>query len=393
MNILLLHPHDIASPQEPWTIRIVSLAREFVKKGYKVKLVYFRRQDSTQDLDKSIEDIEAVALERRLHPSVFLHNMAAIWRLARWADVVHVQKCFPWAAIPAFVAAYLTGKPLHYDWDDWEEKIWLHSNRKTLVSSFLGWYLKILEICLPLLADTVSVSSDALFARCLEIGVARKRIIKVPVGADIEAFSKGYAGAQAVRDEYGIKAPIVLYIGQLHSGQYADLFIEAAGGVMQHMKDIVFIIAGDGWRLAPLRQMALDLGLNRHFIFTGSLPHDAVASYVAAADICVACFEDNEITRCKSPLKIAEYLAAGKAIVASRVGEVRNMVGGVGLLVEPGSSRALSDGIVKLFKDAQLKKDLEYASKKRARARYDWAISADVLLGVYESYFCNKRRV
>ena len=41
MKILMIHPHDIYSVSEPWTIRITSIAHEFVKKGHEVKLVYF----------------------------------------------------------------------------------------------------------------------------------------------------------------------------------------------------------------------------------------------------------------------------------------------------------------------------------------------------------------
>ena len=51
--------------------------------------------------------------------------------------------------------------------------------------------------------------------------------------------------------------------------------------------------------------------------------------YHIAADICVVPFRDTKVTCCKSPLKIVKYMAMGKAIVASNVGEVRRMLGGV----------------------------------------------------------------
>lgn len=41
MNILMIHPHDLYSPLEPWTIRIKSLARELKAAGHAVRLVYF----------------------------------------------------------------------------------------------------------------------------------------------------------------------------------------------------------------------------------------------------------------------------------------------------------------------------------------------------------------
>ncbi len=75
------------------------------------------------------------------------------------------------------------------------------------------------------------------------------------------------------------------------------------------------------------KKLAHELRLNDHLIFTGEVPHLDIPLYIAAADVTVACFEDNEQSRCKSPLKVVEYMASGKAIVASRMGEIQKMIG------------------------------------------------------------------
>jgi glycosyltransferase involved in cell wall biosynthesis len=95
------------------------------------------------------------------------------------------------------------------------------------------------------------------------------------------------------------------------------------------------MIVGEGFLEKSLRELVKDLGIEDKVIFTGSVPHHKIPEYISSADICVAPFRDTKVTRCKSPLKIVEYMAMGKAIVAGNVGEVRRLLGGIGILVEP----------------------------------------------------------
>ena len=147
----------------------------------------------------------------------------------------------------------------------------------------------------------------------------------------------------------------ILYLGQLHGGQYVKMFIEAANIVLHHYANTVFLIVGQGYMLDSLKKLAVGLDIKEHVIFTGSVDHDEIPNYIAASDICVACFEDNDITVCKSPLKVVEYLASGKPIVASLVGEVRNMVGGAGLLVAPSNYPALAKAITEFLGNKPIK--------------------------------------
>jgi len=104
---------------------------------------------------------------------------------------------------------------------------------------------------------------------------------------------------------------------------------------------------------------------------------------MAAADIAIACFEDNDITRCKSPLKIAEYMSCGKPIVASNVGEVNTMLGGAGVLTEPDNPEDLARGIIKLLGDEPLRKRLSVKARQRAEEIYNWENTARNLIKAY----------
>lgn len=383
MNILMVHPHDLFDKSEPWTIRIKSIAREFSKKNHRVKLCYFPLTINENHLPKNIDSIEAIPLDRTPSPKAFILNTLKLIKLCRWAEVVHFQKCHHYASIPAAIAAYISKRPLHYDWDDWEEKIWYESCGKGLHSRFIGVSFKVLERWLPVLADSTSCASNYLKRLSREFGVKEELIFDAPVGADLEKFKPKLDGSW-VKKRYGIGEDLVLYVGQLHGAQYVDLFIRAANVVLHKHPDAKFMIVGEGFLEHILRKLTLNLGLEKKVIFTGSVPHDDIPYYVAAASVCVAPFKDTEVTKCKSPLKIVEYLASAKPIVASLVGEVRNMLGGCGVLIKPGDYHSLAEGILRLLEDRELRESLAKAARKRSEAKYNWRYTADSLLSAYE---------
>lgn len=382
MNILMVHPHDLYSSLEPWTVRVKKLAIEFINRGHLVKLAYFPLYPEHANRKFLDNGIQIIAFDRRLGLRRMIRNILRMTKLASWADLIHFQKCYYYAALPAMVASLLKNKPIHYDWDDWETKIFYYSNPKQRI---VGEFLNIYEKLIPRVVDTVSVSSSHLRKRALSLGVSQEKIVPAPVGADFEEFNpkiiEEYRGN--VKKRYGINHYLVLYLGQLHGAQYAELFINTASLILRSRKDVIFMVIGEGYRLGELKELTRALGIVEHFIFTGHVPHSEIPQYLADADVCVACFEENDITKCKSPLKIVEYLACGKAIVASNVGEVRNMVGGVGVLAKPGDARSLAEGIMVLLGNKKMRESLGKAAVERSQKKYRWTVTADNILNAY----------
>ena len=79
-----------------------------------------------------------------------------------------------------------------------------------------------------------------------------------------------------------------------------------------------------------------------------------------------------------SPTKLFEYLAMGKGIVASRLGQVGEVIidGENGLLVEPGDADGLARAIERLAVDGELRSRLGAAARKTAIERYTWRHNA-----------------
>jgi len=383
MNILMIHPHDLYSPSEPWTIRIKKIAFEFIKKGHSVKLVYFPLD--AERIDKKFMDngIEIIPMDRRLGAIRLLRNIIHMVKLSDWSDIIHFQKCYYYVTLPVLIAGWIRNKPIHYDWDDWETKIFYYSNPKQFV---VGEFINIFEKLIPKVVDTVSVSSGQIRRLCLKRGVLSDDIFLAPVGADLQQFRPDTNLSGTIRKKYNINNYLILYLGQLHGGQYVELFIKAAGIIIESRRDVAFMVVGEGYRLRELRELAVKQNVDKYFIFTGSVTHNEIPYYIADADICVACFEENDITKCKSPLKIAEYMAMGKAIVASDTGEVRNMVGGVGILVKPGDAISLAQEILRLIDDKSLRYNLGKLARQRAEEKYNWETTASSLISAYNKY-------
>jgi len=378
----MVHPHDLYSPFEPWTVRIRKIAKEFVNSGHQVILVYFPLEVKNANRQFIDDGIEILALSRRFGLLTLIKNIIQMVRLARDCDVVHFQKCHYYSALPALIAAWVRNKPAHYDWDDWETKIFYYSNPREFA---VGEFMHIYEKFIPKMVDTVSVSSNNLRKLCLTLGVPPGNIFSAPVGADLEKFNPGAVenSRGKIKARYGIKNYLVTYIGQLHGGQYAELFVKAASLIPKKNFDITFMIVGDGYRLAELKRLARGMGIADNFIFTGYVPHSDIPQYLADTDISVACFEDNEITRSKSPLKIVEYLACGRTIVASNVGEVRYMVGGVGILVKPGDAASLAGGIMLALSNEKMRAALGKGAIERSVRKYNWRVTANNILEAY----------
>ena len=101
---------------------------------------------------------------------------------------------------------------------------------------------------------------------------------------------------------------------------------------------------------------------------------------------------DTKQVKCKSPLKIAEYLASGKAIVASNIGEIPWMLGNAGVLTNPDDVDDLSKGIMMLLKDEKKRKELEILARKRAEKMFHWKTAADKLEEIYIKNLKHEKR-
>lgn len=378
-RIVMVHPHDLW--HDPWTVRILELARRLQRRGCEVQLVHMPRKErpdhaplrAPRDDDPPIHEL----LPRQQH---FVRNLRLLGSLAKTADLIHLQKCFPASALPVLWCARRLGKPLHYDWDDDETAISRIVERRW----FARWHLAVYEHRLPAFASTITYSSQALRERALRMGYPEERMAHLPVGADLERFHPNCGQRRGlVAFDLDPGRPVVLYIGQLEGAAYAERLVEAAAIVVERLPETQFLFLGGGEQLGGLRARVEASPARAAIRLAGYVAHERVAALVGAADICVACFDDGPAVRAKSPLKIAEYLAAGKAIVASAVGEAPWMVKDCGQTAPPGDAYALAEAILAYALDPERRARDGERARRRAEERFTWERGAETLMKMY----------
>jgi glycosyltransferase involved in cell wall biosynthesis len=215
-------------------------------------------------------------------------------------------------------------------------------------------------------ADAVIAVSTAVREHVVRAGQDLRQVTVIQNGVDVADFID--ADGQEVRARHGLgDATVVGFSGSLKPWHGVSVLLDA---FVDLPPAAALLIVGDGPERARLEQTAAGPGLAGRVVFTGPIAHSMVPAHLAAMDVATAPYSAQEDFYF-SPLKVAEYLAAGLPIVASAQGDIPAMVGDAGLLVPPGDARALASALARLCAEPERRRSL--ANHARARAwDLDW---------------------
>ncbi|HMF75062.1 MAG TPA: glycosyltransferase [Bryobacteraceae bacterium] len=237
------------------------------------------------------------------------------------------------------------------------------------------------------------VTADFVFAVSqAQVSLARKLrpegfgcVTYLPVGVNCVEFSPERADAEAAKRTYKVpeNKVVIGYLGRLGvtGERYAGQALLEAARKIAAKVDAHFLIVGDGPALSLFQRDVAALELQDRFTFTGFVPQKVLSSCIAAMDVCVDTLEPGFHSEARSETKLKQYMAMGRACVATNIGEnCVDLAGGAcGVLCEPGSE-SLCGAIVDLCRDAERRKQLGRSARKRAELFYDWQRLAGRLL-------------
>ena len=183
-------------------------------------------------------------------------------------------------------------------------------------------------------------------------------------GVDLERF----AGIPPLSARSATDEPRVGVVANLRPVKGLDVFVRAAESVHARHPRAVFTVAGEGELRADLEAQAAVAGLAGHFTLPGGLSD--VPAFLAGLDVAVLCSHAEGMSNA-----LLEYMAAGRAIVATAVGAATELIedGVHGLLVPPGDAARLGDAIARLLADRGLAQRLGEATRRRALEHYSRA--------------------
>jgi glycosyltransferase involved in cell wall biosynthesis len=130
------------------------------------------------------------------------------------------------------------------------------------------------------------------------------------------------------------------------------------------------------------------LGLEEHVLVQSAIPHHEIPELISQADICVAPLglNDRNVTQGACPIKVLEYMAAGRPLIASNMPIVRELVREDvdGLLFSPSDPDDLARQTIQLLKDVELSKRLADSAAVHVREKFTWHESQKKLIKAYE---------
>lgn len=311
---------------------------------------------------------------------VFTRGAVPLVKQARPDFIYQRYARFSWAGV---VASLRAKRPLFLEYNGSEVWVGRHWDR---VGS-----LDLLERYERLNLDAAArifVVSDVERRNLEARGVRADKIVVNPNGVDVERFRPGAGGANA-RRELGIGEEVVVagFVGTFGPWHGVEKFAEAIKSIPAEVS-ARFLLVGSGSLHAKVeKQLEAETGAGR-VIFTGAVAHERVPALLDACDILVAphvpLADGSEFFG--SPTKIFEYMAMGKGIVASRLGQIGEVLtdGETALLVEPGNVDDLKAAVIKLIRSDSLRERLGARAREVAVREHTWVHNARRVLEAYQ---------
>ena len=206
--------------------------------------------------------------------------------------------------------------------------------------------------------------------------IEESKLIVLPCAADVASFGHTL-NSESVRRDLGLtNEPVVMWVGGFYPWHDLDLLLNSFTLVLQRHPNAKLVLVGDGQTRQSIAQKVQKNGLRQAVIMTGAIAHADVPDMVSMADVAVVPSAPVSASRggTGTPLKLFEYMAAGKAIVATALNEAIEVIenGQNGLLVEAGDVNGFAAAIVTLINDPMERDRLGQNARRRAVEQYSW---------------------
>ena len=206
--------------------------------------------------------------------------------------------------------------------------------------------------------------------------VEDSKLTVLPCAADVDAFGRDH-NPEIVRRGLGLTTePVVMWVGGYYPWHDLDLLFRSFTLVLQRHPNAKLILVGDGPIRQSIAQKVQKNGLQQSVIMTGAIAHADVPEMLSIADIAVVPSAPVPANRggTGTPLKLFEYMAAAKPIVATALNEAAEVIqdGRNGLLVEAGDVNRFAEAILTLLNDPVERVRLGQNARQQAVEQYSW---------------------
>jgi glycosyltransferase involved in cell wall biosynthesis len=226
-------------------------------------------------------------------------------------------------------------------------------------------------------APAVVAVSGRLKQWIVSLGADANRVHVIPNAVSEALFTEIVAGGE-VRERHGLNGrPVVGFLGSFQPWHDVQGLLRAFARLHEQTPKLRLLLVGNGASRQQLERQAEQLGVEDDVIFAGNVPHELVPQYLASMDVVVAPY-DGRVDLGFFPIKLFEYMAAGKATVAAAIGQIGDFIdhGRTGWLYAAGDDDQLAEGLARLLSAPDLRAAIGQAAREEVLANHTWNAAA-----------------
>jgi glycosyltransferase involved in cell wall biosynthesis len=366
-GLVMLCDVDFSFPDATRT-HTIEVAKAFVTEGFEVDLVA-RGPDPEADGIRYRRANGTESQRARRLATINMHAIGLLWRRRRAADRFYVRD--NWSCFPAMVAARILGYRVVSQVDGIPYGPGYHSELPLPVD----YVKRAVAVASGRLSHGLLAVTPQIKALLVDVAhVPSERVAVIANGVDLDFFQPMSREEAIGRLGLDPACRYVVFCGGFHPWSNFDGMLEAFAEVSRQRPEARLLLVGDGPERDRIEDNARRLALERVVVMTGLVhERERVRDYLAAATLTLLLYRPGDVTRTSaSPIKLTEYLASGRAVVAADIPGVREILEdhGAGLVV-PDRPQDIAQAIIELLDPARAD-ELGAAGRRFAQERLSW---------------------
>jgi len=375
-KILMVEPVDISRDDAP-KVHFLNLAVNFEKLGWRTKAIVYSPENNLREEESKLINTKFIPnpLSGNKFKRVLKYLLTAPFIILEIflfkPQVIYFRfspPTFLYLPILKLVRLFSLNYKIVLEFNDWlseERDIQGESKLKVQLINFL-------QVKSAFLSDYIRVVAAGLKSRLETYGIKSAKIFVVENGTDLNHFK--VINKTKAKNNIGLDPDLfyVGFIGNFAIWQGLTLLLRAIPGVLKAHENVRFLLVGDGPEMPKIRGKVAKLETEK-IILTGSVPYQDANLYINAFDIGVAPFIKKRNDNMVSPMKVRDYAACGIPFVTTKIRGLEIVEEkGIGILVPPDDSDALSEAITELIHNNGLRKNMGKRGRKIAEKEFSW---------------------
>lgn len=290
-------------------------------------------------------------------------------------DAIILNYPSPYTGLLGFIAGKLWRKPIIVDFNDLIAQYTinlLHLKKDRFKAKML------IQVQNYIIRKSEKIVAPTFFLKKYVVanGISEKNVSVIPNGVDTEVFDPQKCNSEIIKKKMGLSwKKACFYCGRLDSWAGIHIISKLCHAAYNKKLNIVFALVGSGEHKITLKENVISLG---------ERPYEEIPYLLAAADVVLIPFPNNEVSHAASPLKLFEGMALGKLVIASRVKGIEEVIsdGENGYLADPNN---IDEWIKKLEDALQSEQEVRRIGRKARQTvekQFNWSLLAKKFEGV-----------